>query len=188
MFFENSGIHNISLNFASVPSVSLQCSSFVPCVFPFDALFPSCFFSTTKIAKKLPESLTPHDKKSTIINMFASSQHLVQHQRFSSALASTSRARNNTSKRAASPRANAVAVVGTFFVFSLSLFRVHIWNFILNVIRDVLRVSREASRNLFLFSLSDARAVFFRARARERVFSLQNADPTILFFSLALSR
>jgi hypothetical protein len=112
--------------------------------------------------------------------MFASSQHLVQHQRFSSA--STSR-KNNTSKRAASKslsRANAVAVVGTFFFFFVLCFSARVLEFYPECDpSDVLRVSR----NLFLFSLLCVQSSF--SRARERVFSLTNAD-LVLLFSLCL--
>ena len=82
--------------------------------------------------------------------MFASSPHLVQHQqRFSSALASTSR-KNNTSKRAASKslsRANAVAVVGTFFCFVLCVcFSARVLEFYPECDpSDVLRVSEDAN-------------------------------------------
>ena len=112
----------ISLNFAIVlPELmclnqSLQSLSllFFRAFFAFSLSLSLCLFGHTdkKIAKK---KLTLRHKKNIII-MFASSQSLVQHhQRFSSPalIASTSRARNNTSLK---KRANAVAVVvGAFF-------------------------------------------------------------------------
>jgi hypothetical protein len=153
----------------------------VPCIFAlleWHSFRFSVFLSATKIAKKLSDFFTKIQKKTRI--MFASSQHLVQHQRFSSA--STSR-KNNTSKRAASKslsRANAVAVVGTFFFFFVLCFSARVLEFYPECDpSDVLRVSR----NLFLFSLLCVQSSF--SRARERVFSLTNAD-LVLLFSLCL--
>jgi len=101
-----------------------------------------------KLQKSSPTSSLKYKKKTRI--MFASSPHLVQHQqRFSSALASTSR-KNNTSKRAASKslsRANAVAVVGTFFCFVLCVcFSARVLEFYPECDpSDVLRVSEDAN-------------------------------------------
>ena len=157
------------LNFAfrkGVPRISplspTLSSSFVP------PLVASAFSFGPQ--KKLQKS--SHPQKKTHTNMFASSQHLVQHQRFSSALASTSRARNGTSnKRVTSPRANAVAVVGAFIFilrsFSLpyvlcARFGILSFMMMMRVIResDVLRVSRSFS------FLSPTRAIFSLSRAR----------------------
>jgi len=116
-------LYIISLNFAIVlPELmclnqSLQSLSllFFRAFFAFFLSLSLSVFSATQ-TKKLQKKSSPLRHKKNIIIMFASSQSLVQHhQRFSSPalIASTSRARNNTSLK---KRANAVAVVvGAFF-------------------------------------------------------------------------
>ena len=97
----------------SISPISL--SPLLSCLFLRFLSLSLSVFSATQ-TKKLQKKSSPLRHKKNIIIMFASSQSLVQHhQRFSSPalIASTSRARNNTSLK---KRANAVAVVvGAFF-------------------------------------------------------------------------
>ena len=79
--------------------------------------------------------------------------------------------------------------VRSFVLFCVCVLARAFWNFILNVIRVTSYVSlKTQTRNLFLFSLLCMQSSFSRARALERVFSLQSADPMLLLFSLSVSR
>jgi hypothetical protein len=164
MFFENSLVYtNISLNFASFQRLSPNAPPLVlfrALRFPLRcSLFSECFFSATKIAKKLPTAslyethhvciiAAPRPTPALFFRVHLAQKQHLQESGFKVALSRERRRRRR---------------YVLLFCFVCALARAF-WNFILNVIRVTSYVSLETQLVIFFFSLSYARNLLFRAR------------------------